>query len=329
MSVTTKLKQAELLSKVKLYILKELSILDEILNQSMLAGTDLVTDVSRHIISSGGKRIRPVLTIICSKMLGYNSSENHHINLAAAVELIHTATLLHDDVVDDGEIRRGNITAHNKWGEKASILVGDFLFSQAFKLMSLTSSPRTLSILSGAAVKIAEGEVKQLVRSTNINLSIEEYLDVISGKTAELFGAATAVAATICGKSEFEEKKLKEFGFNLGIIFQIIDDEIDYFGNSIIAGKNIGADFFAGKVTLPLIMLLSEDNNLKTLLEIRNQNNFEHILEAMKKYDIKEKVKDFVEFFYIKSLESLDLFPDNEAKELLSQILFLAKERNY
>jgi octaprenyl-diphosphate synthase len=314
---------------------------DTVLANSLSSEQKLITEVSSHIIYSGGKRIRPLLTIIASKMLGAEEpnnkqARNSHINLAVAVELIHTATLLHDDVVDEGELRRGNITANSKWNSKTSILVGDYLFSQAFKLMSLSGCARTLNILSSAAVKIAEGEVNQLVKSIDINLSLEDYLTVISGKTAELFGAATAVAAPICNHNEIAEDKLRDFGFNLGILFQVIDDYIDYFGSSSQTGKKIGVDYFANKVTLPIILLLDKmQNNKKDQLKElfykkdKTSQDLNYIIQSMEEFEVKTEIYNFIDHYYQKSLKGLLYFSDCEARQILLEILEFSRDRNY
>ena len=224
----------------------------ELVNQRVLEAcknhAQLIPTVSEHLIAAGGKRLRPMLTLASAKLCGYEGAR--HINLAASVEFMHTATLLHDDVVDSSDKRRGMDTANFIWGNKASVLVGDYLLGKAFQMMVSDGSLEVLRVLSDAAAKIAEGEVMQLSTTGNINTSFEEYLAVIKAKTAELFAAAAQVGGEICSK---HQQALREFGENFGIAFQIIDDALDYSANPAKFGKTIGDDFREGKVTLPII----------------------------------------------------------------------------
>lgn len=212
----------------------------------------LIPEISEHTISSGGKRLRPMLTLACAAMCGYKG--NAHVDLAASVEFIHTATLLHDDVVDTSDLRRGNKTANSLWGNKESILVGDFLLGKAFELMGSAGSLEVYKTLSNAAVVISEGEVKQLALTGKIDVEESEYFEVINAKTAELFAAACAIGGIIAGRTDREIAALRQYGMSLGCAFQIVDDALDYSAKQESLGKNIGDDFREKKITLPVIL---------------------------------------------------------------------------
>jgi len=212
----------------------------------------MIPEVANHLISSGGKRLRPMLTLATAALAGYQG--DGHVKLAAAVEFMHTATLLHDDVVDESDMRRGRPAARMVWGNEASVLVGDFLLGQAFKMMVEVGSLRALDILSTAAAVIAEGEVMQLAAAKNTSTTEDEYLAVIRGKTAELFAAACEVGPVIAGKPKAEQAAARAYGMNLGIAFQLVDDALDYGGKAQKLGKNTGDDFREGKITLPVVL---------------------------------------------------------------------------
>jgi octaprenyl-diphosphate synthase len=212
----------------------------------------MIPEVANHLISSGGKRLRPMLTLAMAKLSGY--SGDGHIKLAAAVEFMHTATLLHDDVVDESDMRRGKLAARMLWGNEASVLVGDFLLGQAFRMMVEVGNLHALEILSAAAAVIAEGEVMQLGAAKNTATNEDEYLAVIRAKTAELFAAACEVGPALAVKGKTELAACRSFGMNLGIAFQLIDDALDYGGKSAKLGKNVGDDFREGKITLPVVL---------------------------------------------------------------------------
>jgi octaprenyl-diphosphate synthase len=212
----------------------------------------MIPEVANHLISSGGKRLRPMLTLAMAGLAGY--AGDGHVKLAAAVEFMHTATLLHDDVVDESEMRRGRLAARMLWGNEASVLVGDFLLGQAFKMMVEVGSLRALEILSSAAAVIAEGEVMQLSAAKNTATTEDEYLAVIRAKTAELFAAACEVGPVLGNRPKAEMAACRSFGMNLGIAFQLVDDALDYGGKSAKLGKNVGDDFREGKITLPVVL---------------------------------------------------------------------------
>ena len=227
------------------------SVNDRIL-RNMHSPVALIPQLAGHIIAAGGKRLRPMLTLASSRLCGYHG--DRHIALAACVEFIHTATLLHDDVVDDSELRRGLASANALWGNKASVLVGDFLFSRAFQLMVADGSLKVLEILSQASAVIAEGEVLQLATTNDTETSEQAYLEVIRCKTAALFAAACRIGAVVANRPKVEEEALEGFGLNLGIAFQLIDDVLDFSARQAELGKTIGDDFREGKITLPVIL---------------------------------------------------------------------------
>jgi octaprenyl-diphosphate synthase len=212
----------------------------------------LIPEVANHLIASGGKRLRPILTLAMARLAGY--AGDGHVKLAAAVEFMHTATLLHDDVVDESQMRRGKLAARMLWGNEASVLVGDFLLGQAFKMMVEVSSLKALGILSAAAAVIAEGEVMQLGAAKNTATTEDDYLAVIRAKTAELFAAACEVGPVLASLPRDEQAACRSFGMNLGIAFQLVDDALDYGGKAAKLGKNIGDDFREGKITLPVVL---------------------------------------------------------------------------
>ncbi len=228
----------------------------ERVNTAILARTvsdvTMIPEVANHLISSGGKRLRPMLTLAMARLSGYTG--DGHIKLSAAVEFMHTATLLHDDVVDQSDMRRGKQAARMLWGNEASVLVGDFLLGQAFKMMVEVGSLQALDILSSAAAVIAEGEVMQLGAAKNTATNEDEYLAVIRAKTAELFAAACEVGPVLAGKDKSEIAACRSYGMNLGIAFQLVDDALDYGGKSAKLGKNVGDDFREGKITLPVVL---------------------------------------------------------------------------
>ena len=230
----------------------DMAATDRLIHDRMGSTVPLIPDLSRHLIDSGGKRLRPLLTLAAARLGGYAGAG--HVKLAAAVEFIHTATLLHDDVVDESSLRRGKVSANIVWGNKPSVLVGDFLFSRAFQLMVETGSLTVLDILAGASAIIAEGEVMQLKSANNLGVTEEDYLRVVSAKTAALFAAAAESGAVIAAQSPERIAAMRRYGQNLGIAFQLVDDALDYSGRQALMGKSVGDDFREAKVTLPVIL---------------------------------------------------------------------------
>jgi octaprenyl-diphosphate synthase len=230
----------------------DLNLVNQVILDRMQSDIPLIPELAGHLIAGGGKRMRPMLTLASARLLGYPG--NRHHKLAAAVEFIHTATLLHDDVVDSSDLRRGRRTANIIWGNPASVLVGDFLFSRSFELMVEDGSLKVLKILSNASAVIAEGEVNQLTAVRRIDISEQRYLDIIGAKTAALFAAACRIAAVVAERGEGDEAALDAYGRNLGIAFQLVDDAIDYVSDASTMGKDAGDDFREGKMTLPVIL---------------------------------------------------------------------------
>src|SRR6056300_1256502 len=240
------------LSDLQTHFSADLALVETQISTHMATAAQLIPEIGAHIIGAGGKRLRPLLTLSAASLSGYGGSD--HVTLAAAVEYMHTATLLHDDVVDDSDMRRGQPTARKIWGNQASVLVGDFLLGQAFRMMVAARSLEALDILSGAAAIIAEGEVMQLAALQSTHMSEDHYLRIIDAKTAALFSAAAEVGGVIAEAPEREIEALKSYGRNLGIAFQLIDDALDYGGVGQVLGKNTGEDFREGKLTLPVIL---------------------------------------------------------------------------
>jgi octaprenyl-diphosphate synthase len=241
------------LAKLASLVADDLLTCNRVIVRNMQSRVELIPRLAAHLVAAGGKRLRPILTLACARMCGYAGGERH-VNLAACVEFIHTATLLHDDVVDASQLRRGLASANAVFGNEASVLVGDFLFSRAFQLMTADGSLHVLRILSDAAATIAEGEVLQLETQNDLSTSEARYLDVIQGKTAALFAAACQVGAVVAGRPESEEAALSEYGTAIGMAFQLVDDALDYAANQRLLGKTVGDDFREGKITLPVLV---------------------------------------------------------------------------
>ena len=260
-------------------IAEDMALVNTLIEKSLYSEVDLIDQLGHYIINSGGKRLRPVIVLLCARAFGYQG--NQHINLAAIIEFIHTATLLHDDVVDASLLRRGHKTANQRWGNEASVLVGDFVYSRAFQMMVNTDSMRVMQILSEATNTIAEGEVQQLINCHNPDTSQDNYLEVVRNKTAKLFEAAAQLGAVISDRSEKEEQAIAVYGKHLGTAFQLIDDVLDYSSSTDELGKNIGDDLAEGKPTLPLLYAMwhgDEDEAIIIRNAIKN-GGLEHIKE--------------------------------------------------
>lgn len=321
---------SNIFSNIQANLKSELSAVDEIILKSAVGKADLIAEISNHLVSSGGKRVRPILTILSAQLCGYKNGDRH-CNLAAAVELIHTATLLHDDVVDGSNLRRGKKTANSIWDNKASILVGDYLLSVAFQLMVKDGSLAVLDTLSKTSGIMADGEVLQLTNSNDIEISIEKYLEIISSKTAILFSAATKVGAIICDLNQEKQQSLADFGTNLGVAFQIIDDVLDYASDEKTFGKKIGNDFGEGKVTLPIILTYqkateSEKSTIKqifanNLMGNSDEKSFAQIMELIEKYDSIQNSKNKAIFYHDLAVKNLQEFAETPAKSMLLDIL--------
>jgi octaprenyl-diphosphate synthase len=284
----------------------------------------MIPEIAKHLIESGGKRLRPMLTLAMAQLAGYGG--DGHVKLAAAVEFMHTATLLHDDVVDESEMRRGRLAARMLWGNEASVLVGDFLLGQAFKMMVEVGSLRSLEILSTAAAIIAEGEVMQLAAAKNTATTEDEYLFVIRGKTAELFAAACEVGPALGSRPKAEQSACRSFGMNLGIAFQLVDDALDYGGKAAKLGKNVGDDFREGKITLPVVLSFrrgseSERTFWRRALEDGDatEADLEHAIGLMAKHRALEDTIQRARHYGAIAKDALALFPASPMKEALEE----------
>ena len=282
----------------------------------------MIPEVANHLISSGGKRLRPMLTIAMAQLAGYRGEG--HVKLAASVEFMHTATLLHDDVVDESEMRRGKLAARMVWGNEASVLVGDFLLGQAFKMMVEVGSLRALDILSTAAAVIAEGEVMQLAAAKNTATTEDEYLSVIRGKTAELFAAACEVGPVLGERPKAEQAACRSFGMNLGIAFQLVDDALDYGGKAAALGKNVGDDFREGKITLPVVLSFrrgtaEERAFWKRVLEQGEiaDGDLEQAIAIMRRHKALEDTVERARHYGSMARDALALFPSSPMKQAL------------
>jgi octaprenyl-diphosphate synthase len=306
-------------------------------NREIVARMDsevgLIPQLAAHIVAAGGKRLRPLLTLATARLCGYPANEasggtgRRHVALAACVEFIHTATLLHDDVVDESVLRRGLASANAVFGNKASVLVGDFLFARAFQLMVQDGSLKVLAILSRAAATIAEGEVLQLATQNDLSTSEARYLDVIRGKTAALFTAACQVGAVVADRPEAEEAALAEYGSNLGIAFQLVDDALDYAADQATLGKTVGDDFREGKITLPVLAAYQAGGTAerafwRRTIEDSNQrgDDLDHALHLMARYGAIETTIARASTFATAAKAALAVFPDSPLRHALVSV---------
>jgi octaprenyl-diphosphate synthase len=300
----------------------DMTLVNEFILEKAQSHVELIPELAGHLINSGGKRIRPMLTLAAARMCGYSGS--HHIKLAMAVEFMHTATLLHDDVVDESDMRRGKQAARIIWGNQASVLVGDYLLGQAFKMMVETGSLDCLRILSEAACTIAEGEVLQLAVSQDTSTTEDSYLKVVGAKTAALFSAAAKVGAVIAAKPHSDQEALESFGRNLGIAFQLVDDALDYSGKAANLGKDVGDDFRERKITLPVVLSFrrgstEERNFWKRTLEEGNQtdDDLNYATKLMERHGALADTFDRARHYGNMACEALAIFPDSEWKSAL------------
>ncbi|GIK79488.1 MAG: polyprenyl synthetase family protein [Pseudorhodoplanes sp.] len=284
----------------------------------------MIPEVANHLISSGGKRLRPMLTIAMAALADY--AGDGHIRLAAAVEFMHTATLLHDDVVDESEMRRGKLAARMLWGNEASVLVGDFLLGQAFRMMVEVGNLRALEILSSAAAVIAEGEVMQLAAAKNTATTEDEYLAVIRGKTAELFAAACEVGPVLAGLAKADLAACRSYGMNLGIAFQLVDDALDYGGKAAKLGKNVGDDFREGKITLPVVLSFrrgsAEERSFWTRVLEKGEatdSDLEYAIALMNRHRAIEDTVKRAQHYGGIAKDALALFPSSPVKNALEE----------
>ena len=321
--------------ELKNHLSKKLQKVEGLIEQKLKSEVNLIKKMSNHHLNSGGKRLRALLTLEAAKLTGYRE-DSRDINLAACVELIHSATLLHDDVIDESDLRRGVKTTNSIWGNQSSILVGDYLLSRCFEMMVEDGDLEILKLLSSTSAKIAQGEVLQLQHKGEADLLEETYIEIINLKTASLFSAATKTGACLSGSNEKEKKALESYGRNLGLAFQIADDALDYYAKEKLFGKEIGKDFFEGKVTLPLITIFQKGNDEEKsfLTEImkkekRNEDDFSETLALIYKYKAVEATFKKAEYFVNVSYDSLAIFPDTEDKKILQNLTSFSLSRSY
>ena len=317
---------------LKTLVGEDLAEVNTVILARMHSRVPLIPELAGHIIAAGGKRLRPLITLACARMCGYPGLR--HVKLAACVEFIHTATLLHDDVVDESDLRRGNATANAVWGNQASVLVGDFLFSRAFQLMVEDGSLRVLDILASASAVIAEGEVLQLLTTNDTATTEDAYLEVISAKTAALFAAAARIGAVVADRPRAEEEALESFGRNLGIAFQLTDDVLDYSAHEATLGKAVGDDFREGKITLPIVLAFRRGNDTerafwKRTLEDGEQTDadLERAMTYLAAHDALTDTIERARHYGAMARDALGIFAESEIKRTLLDVVDFCVDR--
>jgi len=314
---------------------EKLVLVEEKIKTKLNSDVSLVQKMTNYHIKTGGKRLRALLTLGSAKLCGY-SKGGRDINLAACVELIHAATLMHDDVIDVSDVRRGKKTINSIWGNQSSILVGDYLLSRCFEMMVEDGNLEVLKLLSSTSSKIAQGEILQLQHKSEIDMLEETYLKIISTKTAVLFSASTKVGAILTKKKNKEKDALEFYGKNLGLTFQIADDTLDYNSELKFFGKKIGNDFYEGKITLPIILLFQQTNSterekLKNIFKknIRSEDDLKFTLELISKYKIINQCYKKAEHFINLASNSLSVFEDSKEKKILKNLTSFSLARNF
>mgnify|MGYP001231438978 CR=1 FL=1 len=322
-------------SELKSSVEEKLVLVEEKIKSKLSSKVSLVDEMTSYHLRTGGKRLRALLTLGSAKICGY-SKGSRDVNLAACVELIHAATLMHDDVIDNSEIRRGKKTLNSIWGNQSSILVGDYLLSRCFEMMVEDGNLEILKLLSTTSAEISQGEVLQLQHKGEIDMLEETYLKIISAKTASLFAAATKVGSILTNKENKIKEALEFYGKNLGLTFQIADDMLDYNSEIKFFGKKIGNDFYEGKITLPIILLYQKANHtekveLKKLFEKnkRNEEDLKKVLLMIKNYNIISACYTKAEYFINLASNSLSIFKDTKEKEILKNLTSFSLERTY
>lgn len=322
-------------SDLKNSVEEKLVLVEEKIKSKLSSKVSLVDEMTSYHLRTGGKRLRALLTLGAAKICGY-SKGSRDVNLAACVELIHAATLMHDDVIDNSEIRRGKKTLNSIWGNQSSILVGDYLLSRCFEMMVEDGNLEILKLLSSTSAEISQGEVLQLQHKGEIDMLEETYLKIITAKTASLFAAATKVGSILSNKESKIKEALEFYGKNLGLTFQIADDTLDYNSELKFFGKKIGNDFYEGKVTLPIILLYqksdpNEKSELKKIFEKneRNEEELKKVLMMIKNYNIISDCYKKAEFFINLASNSLSIFDESKEKEILKNLTSFSLERSY
>ncbi|WP_207478088.1 polyprenyl synthetase family protein [Arenibaculum pallidiluteum] len=315
-------------------VAEDLEACNELIVQRMQSSVDLIPQLAGYIVAAGGKRLRPLLTLASARLCGYEG--RRQLMLAACVEFIHTATLLHDDVVDESDLRRGRASANAVFGNKASVLVGDFLFSRAFQLMVEDGSLDVLRILANASAVIAEGEVLQLTTTNDTETSEQAYLEVIRSKTAELFAAACQIGAVVASRPSAEERALRDYGMNLGIAFQLVDDVLDYSARQARLGKTVGDDFREGKITLPVVLAFRRGTDeergfwRRTLEEMDQQDgDLERGIEIMARHGALKDSVERARHYAAIARDALGLFPESPVKRSMLDVLDFVVDREF
>ena len=322
-------------SELKNSVEDKLVLVEERIKTQLKSKVELVEEMTAYHLNTGGKRLRALLTLGSAKLCGYLKG-GRDINLAACIELIHAATLMHDDVIDNGEIRRGKKTLNFVWGNQSSILVGDYLLSRCFEMMVEDGNLEILRLLSSTSAQIAQGEILQLQHKGEIDMLEEIYFKIISAKTGKLFAAATKVGAILGNKNNKIKDALEFYGKNLGLTFQIADDSLDYNSELNLFGKKIGNDFYEGKITLPIILLYQKANDAEKIKikefftkKNRDEKNFKVILELIKKYNIISQCYKKAEHFIDLASNSLSIFDNSDEKRILEKLTSFSLERSF
>lgn len=322
------------------YLAEDMTACNHVIMDRMQSSVALISQLAAHLIVAGGKRLRPLLTLASARLCGYQEHSTddiaRHVRLAACIEFLHTATLLHDDVVDESTLRRGAASANTVFGNSASVLVGDFLFSRAFQLMTEDGSLEVMRIISNASATIAEGEILQMTVQNDLSTSISRYFEVIHGKTAALFAASCRVGAIVANQSSQKELALEAYGTNLGLAFQLVDDALDYSANQAELGKTIGDDFREGKITYPILIAYEKSNADEKMFWQRviaegkqKEGDLEYALTLIRKYQAIETTLNEAMNFAKKACEALVIFPENELHILLKNTALYTVHRHF
>jgi len=317
---------------IRALVAEDMKAVDTVIQQRLSSDVALVNQLSQYIVNSGGKRLRPLLSLMASRAYGYEGE--HHQTLAAIIEFIHTATLLHDDVVDESDMRRGRETANALFGNAASVLVGDFLYSRAFEMMVGVGSMRVMQILAETTNVIAEGEVMQLMNCHDADTTEQRYLDVIHAKTAKLFEAATRLGAVLCGRSKEEENAMASYGMHLGTAFQLIDDVLDYSSSSEEMGKNVGDDLAEGKPTLPLIYAMRNGTKeqsvvVRKAIEEGGLNYLDQVMAAIRQTGAIEYTEKTAKKEAELAIEQLAHLPESDYKQAMIDLAKYSVDRSF
>lgn len=317
---------------IRQLVAQDMQAVDDLIRRRLYSDVVLINQLSQYIIGSGGKRLRPLLALLVARACGYQGT--HHVDVAAIIEFIHTATLLHDDVVDESDMRRGQETANNVWGNQAAVLVGDFLYSRSFEMMVSIGSMRVMEILSTTTNVIAEGEVMQLLNCHDADTTEQRYMDVIHSKTAKLFEAATQLGAILAQRPTAEEVAMAQYGMHLGTAFQLVDDVLDYSASSEEMGKNVGDDLAEGKPTLPLIIALQRSQGeqaqlIRQAIEQGGLERIESIQQAIKDTQALEYTMDKARTEAQLAVNALQVLPDSDYKTALESLSWLAVNRSH